>query len=107
LVAIYPFVSNGFNLGGGKIMSTTMRIAIFGFMYVAMFLGVMAIISNGVLDIAAWASMPVILSAEVLVLGMIYMTTFHGEGPEQHKAFHSGKLTAYDKQLAGETKSQH
>jgi hypothetical protein len=86
-----------------KIMNTTMRIALFGFIYVALFVGAMATITNGVLDIAAWASMPVILTAEVLVLGMIYMTTFHGEGPEQQKAFHAGKQTAYDSQLAGQT----
>lgn len=76
-------------------MSITTRLAIFGFVFVVLFVGAMASITGGVLDIAAAASVPVIVSAEAMVLGMIYMTTFHSEAHAEPKEIQSPKLDTY------------
>lgn len=76
-------------------MNTATRLAIFAFVYVVLFVGAMASITGGVMDIAAGASVPVILSAEALVLGMIYMTMFHSEAHAEPKEFPSPKLDTY------------
>ena len=44
----------------------------------------MLVVSGGVIDIAAAASLPVIATAQAIVFAMLYATTFHGEGPENH-----------------------
>jgi hypothetical protein len=80
---------------GGETVDTKTRVGVFALVYLALFAGAMASISNGVFDSAFWASVPVILTAEVLVLGMIYMTTFHGEAHEEPHGFSGPKLTSY------------
>jgi hypothetical protein len=76
-------------------VNTTTRVAVFAFLYVALFVGAMASIANGVFDSAFWASVPVIMTAEALVLGMIYMTTFHGEAHDEPRGFSAPKLASY------------
>ncbi len=67
-------------------MSTACRRVSFGFMYTAIFFGTMWVCTDGALDIAAAASVPIILCAETIVLTMFYMTTFHGEQHETARA---------------------
>jgi hypothetical protein len=74
-------------------MCTTGRFVLFTMLYIALFVGAMATITGGVIDVAAWSSAPVILTADGLILGMIYMTTFHGEGEEHDATFQAPKLT--------------
>jgi hypothetical protein len=87
-------------------MSTTRRVAVFAFMYVAVFLGAMAAITGGVVDVAGLVSIPVIMSADAMVLGMIYLATFHGEDPEQHEHLKIPKLTSYESFLSKVEKKQ-
>jgi hypothetical protein len=76
-------------------VSTSARISLFAFIYVGLFVGAMASITGGVMDIAAAVSAPVILCAEALVLGMIYATTFHGEAHEEPHEVQAPKLDIY------------
>ena len=55
---------------------------VFGAIAVVVFFGVMYLISNGVVDLAVLSSIPIILCAETIVLGMLYATIFHSE-PEE------------------------
>lgn len=73
-------------------MCTTGRIVLFTMLYIGLFVAAMATITGGVIDVAAWSSAPVILTADGLILGMIYMTTFHGEGEEHAATFQAPKL---------------
>jgi hypothetical protein len=77
-------------------MSTNGRLAIFGALYVAIFIAAMAAISGGVLDVAAWVSVPVIMSSEFLVLGMIYLNAFHSEAPETSQKLIIPKVASYE-----------
>jgi|GEM_PF-4623095 len=73
-------------------MNNVTRIAIFAFVYVVMFVISMQAITDGVIDIVAWASAPIILGANALALGMVYLATFHGEAHEEPQTFQSPKL---------------
>lgn len=75
---------------------TTTRFAVFAALYVVIFIGFMAVITGGVIDIAAWVSAPVILTAEGLVLSMIYMSAYHSEGEEHAARSHGLHLTNLD-----------
>jgi hypothetical protein len=81
-------------------MSTNGRIALFGTLYVVIFVAAMVAISGGVLDAAALVSIPIILSSEVLVLGMIYLNAFHSEAAADDPAkFNVPKVGSYEAYL--------
>lgn len=62
----------------GKVALSVLAVIIFfGFMY---------LILDGVLDMVALASIPVVLCAEGIVLGMFYATLFHSESEEMAAA---------------------
>ena len=57
-------------------------IATFGALAVIIFFGFIYLILGGVLDMVALASIPVILCAEVIVLGMFYATVYHSKAEQ-------------------------
>ena len=60
-------------------------IVTFGALAVIIFFGFIYLILGGVLDMVALASIPVVLCAEAIVLGMFYATIYHS-GTEQMAA---------------------
>lgn len=67
-------------------MNRTIGKVIFAIVYVIGFVAAIDVINAWQWDIVMLASVPVILSAEALVLGMLYATIFHGELEEVHGA---------------------
>jgi len=64
-------------------MNISNRLKFFAALYVGVFIAAMWICTGGVMDIATYASIPVILTAEAIVLSMLYATIFCG-GDEEH-----------------------
>ena len=73
----------------------------FAVLFVATFVGAMWVCTNWVVDITTYASIPVILFAETIVLGMLYATFFHGE-PEHAK--HEAPVVAPRESMADRQK---
>ena len=73
-------------------------------LFVAVFVGAMWICTGWAPGITTYASIPVILSAEAIVLTMIYATIFHGEThEEEHPVIttsHLGVHAGLEKQLS-------
>lgn len=59
---------------------------IFAVIYVLLFVGGIHLINGWRMDWATISSIPIVLSAETIVVGMLYMSIFYGEDPEQHAA---------------------
>lgn len=57
---------------------------IFAIVYVVLFVGGIHLINGWRLDWATFSSIPIVLSAETIVLGMLYMSIFYGEDPNEH-----------------------
>ena len=76
-------------------MSTNGRLTVFGTLYIIIFIAAMAAISGGVLDVAALVSIPVIMSSELLILGMIYLNAFHSNAAEEPPKFEIPKVGSY------------
>ena len=61
------------------------RHKVFAALYVILFTSVIWICTGWSMDIITYASIPIIVCAESIVLGMVYMTVFHGEAtPAEH-----------------------
>ena len=59
----------------------------FAALFVSIFFGAMWVCTNWVMDITTYASIPVIMCAETIILGMFYATIFHGAPADaQHEA---------------------
>lgn len=58
-------------------MSRASAKMLFAIVFVVLFLGAIELINGWRMELATFASMPIILSAETIVLGMLYMTIFH------------------------------
>ncbi len=56
---------------------------VFAVLFVGLFIGGMQVINGWKMDMVTWSSIPVILSAEGLVLGMMYATIYHGMEHEE------------------------
>ena len=54
-------------------------------LFVAVFVGAMWICTGWAPGITTYASIPVILAAEAIVLTMVYATIFHGETHEEER----------------------
>ncbi len=68
-------------------MSCEPRLKVFLGLFVALFVGAMWICTGWVPGVTTYASIPVILSAEAIVMTMVYVTIFHGEThDEEHHA---------------------
>ncbi len=72
---------------------------------VIFFFGFMKLILGGVMDMVALSSIPVILSAEAIVFGMLYATIFHSES-EETVAAHAGASPAEPDKPASQRKVQ-
>ena len=67
-------------------MDCSHRLKFFAALYVAIFVGAMGVCTNWAMGITTYASIPVILSAEAIVLGMLYATFFHDAEHAEHEA---------------------
>jgi len=67
---------------------------VFAGMFLGVFVAAMWVITGGVMDIAAAVSAPVILTAEAIVFGMIYATTYHSDNHEHLPTMDAVKAAA-------------